>query len=231
MPTETTTPWVPFSSGPDAPALFPTLSESQLARIAMRGKTRAIHRGEVLIEGGQTDVSFFVIKAGAIEVIRASDFGDLLVAVVHAGHFTGDISMVLGRPALMRLSVSEPGEVVELSRDQMNALIRDDVEVGEVLMTAFIYRRVAVIARGVGDALLIGSARSADTLRIKAFLTRNGHPFKYLDIDRDPDVRDLLERFQLTPLDLPVVICRGQVLRNPGNAVLAARLGFNESID
>ena len=132
----------------------------------------------------------------------------------------------------MRLRVSESGEVVQLTRDQMHALIQTDAEMGEVLMKALIYRRTELVAQGIGDALLIGSARSAATLRIKAFLTRNGHPFKYLDLDRDADVRDLLDRFRVDPAELPVMICRGEaVLKNPSNQEIAERLGFNERID
>jgi thioredoxin reductase (NADPH) len=118
-------------------------------------------RGEVLIEGGQTNVPFFVVKAGEIEVIRPSGLGDLLVAAVHAGQFTGDVSMLLGRPALMRLRVSESGEVVQLTRDQMHVLVQTDAEIGEVLMKALIYRRRELVAQGISDVLLIGSAHSA----------------------------------------------------------------------
>ena len=212
--------------------MFPTLSSAQIARIASRGVIRPITRGEVLIEGGQTNVPFFVVKAGEIEVVRPSGLGDLLVAVVHADQFTGDISMILGRPALMRLRVSESGEVVELTRDQMHALIQADTEMSEVLMKALIYRRIELVAQEIGDVLLIGSAHSAATLRIKAFLTRNGHPFRYLDLDRDADVRDLLDRFRVDPAETPVLICRGEaVLKNPGNQEVADCLGFNGRID
>jgi thioredoxin reductase (NADPH) len=222
----------PLTSAATASLMFPTLNAAQIARIAAHGVVRPIKRGEVLIDSGQTDVPFFVVKAGEIEVIRPSGLGDLLLAVVHAHRFTGDISMILGRPALMRLRVSEPGEVVQLTRDQMHALIQTDPDVGELLMKALIYRRVELVAQGIGDVLLIGSAHSAATLRIRAFLTRNGHPFKYLDLDRDADVRDLLDRFQVDPAEIPVLICRGEaVLKNPSDQTIADRLGFNERID
>src|SRR5580765_6203167 len=207
-----------LTSAPHAALMFPMLRPAQIARIASRGVIRPITRGEVLIEGGQTDVPFFVVKAGEIEVIRPSGLGDLLVAVVHADQFTGDISMILGRPAQMRLRVSESGEVVQLTRDQMHALIQTDAEIGAVLMKALIYRRIELVAQGIGDVLLIGSAHTAPTLRIKAFLTRNDHPFKYLDLDRDADVRDVLDHFYVDPAELPVMICRGAaVLKNPSN--------------
>ena len=225
-------PSMPLSSGPDAPLLFPTLTSAQIARIAAHGVTRPITRGEVLIEGGQMDVPFFVLKAGEIEVIRPSGLGDLLVAVLRPTQFTGDISMILGRPAQMRLSVTTSGEVVQLTRGQMHALIQTDAEISEVLMTTFIHRRIAVVAQGIGDALLIGSSRSAATLRIRAFLTRNGHPYTYYDLDRDADVRHLLDRFNVDPAEIPILICRGDaVLKNPSNQTIAGYLGFNERID
>lgn len=222
----------PLSSAPDAALLFPTLTPAQIARIASCGVTRAVARGDVLIEGGQTDVPFFVLKAGEIEVIRPSGLGDLLVAVLRPAQFTGDVSMILGRPAQMRLRVAASGEVVQLTRDQMHALIQTDAEISEVLMRALIHRRIAMVAEGIGDALLIGSGRSAATLRIKQFLTRNGHPFKSLDLDRDADVQDLLDRFQVDRAEVPVLICRGAaVLRRPSNREIADRLGFNARID
>lgn len=222
----------PLTSAPDAALLFPTLTSAQIARIAFHGVTRPVARGEILIEGGQTDVPFFVLQAGQIEVIRPSGLGDLLVAVVGPAQFTGDISMILGRPAQMRLSVSQSGEVVQLTRDQMHALIQTDAEISEVLMRALIHRRIALVAEGIGDALLIGSGRSAATLRIKEFLTRNGHPFKYLDLDRDADVQDLLDRFHVDRADVPVLICRGAaVLKRPSNQEIADRLGFNARIN
>ena len=120
--------------------MFPTLSSAQIARIASHGTTRPITRGEVLIEGGQTDVPFFVLNAGEIEVTRPSGLGELLVAVLRPAQFTGDVSMILGRPAQMRLRVSGSGEVVQLTRDQMHALIQTDAEMSEVLMRALIHR-------------------------------------------------------------------------------------------
>jgi thioredoxin reductase (NADPH) len=221
-----------LSSSENAALLFPVLSSAQIARIASNAVIRPITRGEVLIEGGQTNVPFFVLKTGQIEVIRPSALDEILVAIVGPAQFTGDISMILGRPAQMRLRVRESGEVVQLTRDQMHALVQADAELSEVLMKTFIHRRVAVIAQGIGDVLLIGSAGSGATLRIKQFLTRNGHPFKYLDLDRDADVRQLLDRFHVEPAEIPVVICRGEVvLKNPSNQEIADCLGFNMGID
>src|SRR5204862_2071492 len=146
--------------------------------------------------------------------------------------FTGEVIMLSGRRALVRVRVREAGELIELDREHLLALVQTDAELGEILMRAFILRRVELIARGLGDVVLVGSNHCAGTLRIKEFLTRTGHPYAYIDLDRDAGVQDLLDRFQVTAADVPVLICRGEVvLRNPTNQQIAGCLGFNEAID
>ena len=99
-------------------------------------------------------------------------------------------------------------------------------------MRAFILRRVELIAHGFGDVVLIGSSHCAGTLRIREFLTRNGYPYSSIDLDRDEGAQDLLDRFHVAISDIPVLICRGEVvLRNPSNPEIADCLGFNEAVD
>ena len=85
----------------------------------------------------------------------------------------------------------------------MLALIQSDAELGEILTRAFILRRVELVATGVGDVVLIGSTHSADTHRIKEFLMGNGHPYSYIDLERDPDVQNMLDSFHLTTSPTP----------------------------
>jgi len=40
----------------------------------------------------------------------------------------------------------------------MLALMQSDAEIGQILMRAFILRRVELVAAGTGDVVLIGSA-------------------------------------------------------------------------
>ena len=223
---------VPEISPAHAALMFPTLTPAQIARIAAHGGERAIARGDVLVEAGDPTVPFFVVRSGEIEIIRPSSLGDALVAVHGPGKFTGEANMILGRRSLTRARATEPGAVVELTREKLLSLVQTDAEIGEIVMRAYIYRRIELAAHGIGDVVLVGSAHSAGTLRIKEFLSRNGHPFGYIDLDRDADVQDLLDRFEIAAADIPVLICRGEVvLRNPSNEQIADCLGFNQNID
>jgi thioredoxin reductase (NADPH) len=147
------------------------------------------------------NVPCFVVTAGQIEILRSSGEAETLVAVHAPGQFTGEVNMISARPALFRVRARESGEAIELSREQMVALVQTDAGLGEILMRAFILRRVELIASGLGDAVLLGSAHSPGTLRIKEFLSRNGHPYSYIDLDRDADVQEMLDRFHVARLE------------------------------
>jgi thioredoxin reductase (NADPH) len=212
--------------------VFPTLTPAQIARIAPHGRQRAITSGEVLVEVGQQPVPFFVVLSGEIQVLRPSAGTEALIVTQRAGQFTGEGTMLTGRRALTRIRAIESGEAIELGREQLLGIIQTDAELSDIFMRAFILRRIELIAGGYGDVVLIGSTHCAGTLRVEEFLTRNGHPFHYIDLDRDGDAQDLLDRFHVTAADVPVLICRGDaVLRNPSNQQIADCLGFNDAID
>jgi thioredoxin reductase (NADPH) len=212
--------------------IFPKLTPVQIRRVEAHGQMRAVERGEVLVEQGDTSVPFFVVITGELEIVRPSGAYETLVTVHDSGQFTGEVNTLSGRRSFFRVRATKPGKVIELDHEHILTLVQTDAELGEILVRAFILRRVELVAAGVGDIVLIGSTHSAGTLRIKEFLTRNGHPYSYIDLERDPDVQNLLDSFQISASEIPVLICRGQVvLRNPDNQQIADCLGFNESID
>ena len=110
--------------------------------------------------------------------------------------------------------------------------MQTDAQLGDVFLRAFLLRRIFLVANSIGDAVLIGSGLSSDTLRLRTFLGRNGHPYTYLDVDVDADIQIALDQFSVQITDIPVLICRGQlVLRNPSNSETAACFGLNVGID
>jgi thioredoxin reductase (NADPH) len=212
--------------------VFPKLSDAQIERVKAHGRVRTVAAGEVLIEQGEPTVPFFVVLSGELQAVRPSEFGNRVVTLTERGEFTGEINTLSGRRTMFRVQASEAGEVIQLDRRQMMALVQADAEIGEIIVRAFILRRAGLVTGHVGDVVLVGSAHSADTLRLKEFLVRNGHPYNYLDLERDTDAEQFMTMYKVTASEIPVVICRGEaVLRNPSNRELADCLGFNEAID
>ena len=212
--------------------VFPVLTERQLARLRSHGRVIETREGEVLSEAGDRTRPLFVVLKGSIEVIRPGMSGDHLIIVLSAGQFSGEMSTLRGQSSVVRIRVRDAGEVLALDEKQLRVVVQTDAELSELVMRAFILRRVALIAQQHSDVVLIGSVHSAATLRVQQFLTRNGFPYVYLDVEHDADVESLLHRFNVQVEGIPVLVCHEHgVLKNPSNESLVACLGMNPLID
>jgi len=224
---------LPIPSALDARTqAFPVLTEAQINRIRPSGKLREVKKDEILFEPGDVSVPFFVLLAGAMQIVQPDLVGERLITTHGPGQFTGEMTMISGQRCLVRARMTEAGKLLELSGDGLRSLVAKDAELSEIFMRAFILRRLALIRLGYGNLILLGSRHSANTLRLREFLTRNGYPFTYVDLDMDKSSQELLDRFQVKLDEIPVVICQAHaVLRNPSIQELADCIGFNSAID
>jgi thioredoxin reductase (NADPH) len=212
--------------------MFPTLTPAQVERIEKLGTRRKVTKGEVVFEVGDTKTAFFVVVEGALEILRPTAEGEAQVVLHGPREFTGEINMLSGRRALVRGRVAQDGELIEVDRDRLRELVQRDFELSEILMRAFILRRVGLIAEGGSALVLIGSQHSASTMALREFLTRNAQPFTYEDVDADPAVQEMLDRFQVRVDEVPVIICAGgRVFRNPSIESLAKEIGLSLDLD
>ncbi|MGH7294040.1 MAG: FAD-dependent oxidoreductase, partial [Polyangiaceae bacterium] len=212
--------------------MFPSLSAAQIARLAAHAERRSVRAGELVFDQGVAGTGIHVVLSGTLEVVRPGLTGEDPIIVHKAGEFTGEVNVLSGRRSLVRGRMREAGEILHLDPAALRRVVQGDSELSDLFMRAFILRRVGLLARGMGDATLVGSTHSAGTLRLKEFFTRNGHPYTYLDVERDPTVQDLLDRFHVGPGDVPIVICRGEVvLKNPTNEEVAECFGLNRALD
>jgi len=210
---------------------FPTLTAEQIDRIRPLSKVRKVEAGEILFEPGDNDVPFFVLLSGSLDIVQPDRQGERLIVHHEAGSFTGEMTTISGRLSLARGRVAASGEFLEVSNHDLRTLVARDAELSEIFMRAFILRRVELINRGAGNVILLGSRHSAQTLLLREFLTRNGHPHTYVDLDTDFTYQDLLDHFHVTVEDVPIVICNNRtVLRSPSIQELARCLGLNAHI-
>ena len=222
----------PLSLAPREAQVFPTLTAEQIARLASKGQRRPVQSGDVLIAEGQLHFPLVVVIEGEFEVVRTTCNGEERFTTQGPGQFSGELNLLTGRRGLATIRATKPGEVLELNRDNFLALIQTDAELSEIFMRAFILRRVALLDRGFGDVIVLGSTFSPRTLEIREFLRRNSHPFTYLDLDHDKESQEVLDRLHFSVDDIPLVICRREVvLRDPTNGEIADCLGLNEGVD
>jgi thioredoxin reductase (NADPH) len=216
-------------------AAFPKLNEGQLASLAGCSLTVLKHYrdGEKLFEVGDRDSKFFVIKSGQIEIRDESGDTPKTVAVLGPGEFTGEVTQLTGTPSLVSGVARGDCEVYELSPDALRQLINHHPEVGDLILQAFIARRqILHESENFTGLRVIGSRYSQETFRIRDFLAKNRVPFKWLDLETDPQVNQLLKQFGVTEADTPIVAWGHKLLlRNPANRQLAETLGLRQPLE
>ena len=213
---------------------FPKLNEAQMAALGRcpLTKLKRLQDGEKLFEVGDRDINFFAVKFGAVEIVDESGEKPRTITVLRHGEFTGDVTQLTGGPAVVSGVARGNTEVYEVSPDALRHLLNNHPELGDVILQAFIARRQ--LLRESGDYTgprVIGSRYSQDTFRVRDFLAKNRVPFTWLDLEADPQVNQILQRFGVTESDTPVVAWGHKLLlRNPSNRQLAEALGLRRPL-
>lgn len=230
-------------SGIDAPATaddriaFPLLREDQIERALGFGHREQVPDGGVLFTVGERTVDFFVVLRGAIEIVDDGSVDasgeplEVVITVHGESCFTGELDLFSSRKILVSGRMRGDGEVLRIPRERFGELMAAEPDIGELVLRAFIQRRLGLIDHGQGGALIIGRRDSPDTLRIQRFLRRNAHPHRVLLLDGDDaaEARAVLAHHGAEDAALPLVVCPGDVpLRAPGNAEVACCLGLTE---
>jgi thioredoxin reductase (NADPH) len=227
-----------MSSSPTSSALnadtqiWPVLTDLEIDRARPYGRVRKGELGEILYRPGDVGASCFILLSATVQIVQPSIEGERLITNHYPGTFTGEAGMIAGQRTLVLARVIQHGEILELRPDDLRALVARDAGLGEIFLRAFLLRRLLLINRQLGNVVVIGSRHSADTLRLREFLGRNGHPYTYVDLDLDEASQSLLDRFAIAVTEIPIVICDGvTVLHNPSTTQLADSLGLNDNID
>ncbi len=211
---------------------FPVFSPDQIDGLARFTEPRECAPSEALFKAGDTGFSFYIVVSGTVGIWESSGGEPRLVTVHEPGEFTGDVDMITGRPAVVT-AIAGPGtRVLEVCPERLRRIVNEVPSISDVILRAFLQRRVLLLQGAFLGARVVGSRVSKDTLRIREFLAKNEVPFTWLDVEADPGVHALLDRFEIGIDDTPIVIfLDGTVLRRPDNAALALAAGLARPIE
>src|ERR1044071_2695290 len=143
---------------------FPVLTPVQIDRVRPGAIVRTKQPGDILFEPGDTEIPFYVLLSGSMEIVQPGLNGERAIATHDPGEFTGEMTMISGQRALVRGRVTTAGEFLELSAEGLRALIARGAELSYFFMGAFFLRRLALIREGFGTLTRRGSRHSAQTL-------------------------------------------------------------------
>jgi thioredoxin reductase (NADPH) len=213
--------------------MFPVLEPAEIERLRRFGERRTYAAGTAIAKAGDAGLGMLIILSGHVDITQEAPSGRRMLIVTHGpGSFMGELAQLAGRPVLIDAHAIDPVEAIFIPPAQLRALLIAEAELGERIMRALILRRVGLIEEGVGGPVIVGAAGHGDVLRLANFLSRNGHPHQRLDPAADAEAKALIERFQVAPADLPIVLCPGgQLLRNPSEDELARCIGLVGTID
>ena len=216
--------------------MFPVLSPAQIetAKRFASGEPQRFAPGELMFDVGERHAPVWLVLQGSIEASRHDGRGrQLFIAVEGAGQFSGEVSQLAGRPSMAAGRAGPTGAIaVPFDAAHLRALVIGSADLGEIVMRAFILRRVALIEAGGSGSVLVGRLGTPELVRLEGFLTRNGYPVTVLDATADGEGRDLVERLGVRNDELPVMLCpNGTVLRRPTEIHAAACLGVTPELD
>jgi thioredoxin reductase (NADPH) len=180
-----------------------------------------------------SSVDFFLVLQGGIEIFDTDVCGAHHVVTTHRERqFTGEMDLFNDRQILVSGRATGPTRIIRVKRANFRRLIASETDIGEIIMRAFILRRVGLILHAQGGVQLVGPEHNGDTIRLQRFMTRNGYPHHLLDTEADPDAAGFVNCFELAADQLPVLVLPGhELLRNPSNFDLAEKLGIIETLD
>ncbi len=216
--------------------MFPVLDAVQFAtakRFAS-GPERTFKPGELIYDVGVRNSPAWLVLDGELAIIRRDGLHrQSSVVSLGAGQFSGEVSQLAGRGTLAAANAGPQGcTALPFDAAHVRALVVGSAEVGEIVMRAFILRRVALIEEGGVGSLLIGRPGTPDLLRLEGFLARNSYPYAVLDATSDEEARAAVERFGVLPEELPLMICpNGALLKRPSDAEAAMCLGITPQLD
>jgi len=205
---------------------FRELTDAELALLAQLGVRRTVSAGEYLYREGDPGYDFYVVLAGAVEIIVTSEGTERVIARHTPGRFLGELNLLTGQRVFVSARVAESGEVLAVPRDALRRVIATNAGLSDKILVAFLARRAILMAGASSAIRVVGSRFSPDSGHVREFLVRNRIPHEWLDLDAERDVERLLREFDIAAGDVPVVIVSGKVLRRPTPGVLADYLGL-----
>jgi thioredoxin reductase (NADPH) len=216
--------------------MFPVLDVAQIetARRFASDAARSFAPGEIVYGIGERPAPAWLVLEGSIEVVARDGLNHEVAITSHGiGQISGEVNQLAGRSPLATGRAGPRGcTALPFDAAHLRALVVGSAELGELIMRAFILRRVGLIREGGVGSVLVGRPGAPDLVRLQGFLARNSYPHTVLDASADGEARAVVERFGVQPEELPLMICpNGTVLKRPTDAEAAVCLGITPDLD
>jgi CRP-like cAMP-binding protein len=149
--------------------LFSTLSAESRRALAAAAKDHLFAKGEAIVRQGAAGDSMFIILAGQVRVIIEPS--GLEVAIVAAGGFFGEMSMLTGDPRTATVRAAADAQVLEIASEAFRDLALSNPGLIEHVTTIMASRRVELDdAKATAAATPAAHPRESLLARIQRYL-------------------------------------------------------------
>ena len=209
---------------------FPKLTDAEVEHLAGLAKICEFEDGEIVIQAGQRGMALFVVESGAIAIVDESTDEPRTIIEHHRHEFTGDVSLLTDRPAVISAYARGATRAYCVSQAELRRMIQEIPDLSDKLLEAFQTRRTMLERSGFIGVRLFGHMGDPDVTLIREFFDKNKVPHTWIDPDA-ADGRAALDSLGVRHDQLPFVACnRGTRAARPTVTRLAECLGLKRAI-
>lgn len=209
---------------------FPLLTNSMIETIRAYASEVTEPGGATIFSRGQRGADMFVVLEGNLNVYTGSEenTSDTLTDL-GPNQFTGELNMLNDQPSLVGARATVPSLLLCVKRSNLRRLMRSEGEIANLILQAFIWRRIGLASQAKVGVTLIGHEGEAEALKLQRFLRRNGYPHHMRSVEA---YRTASPTSSLDQESWPAVaFSDGRLLHRPMVATLADELGISEMPD
>jgi thioredoxin reductase (NADPH) len=209
---------------------FPKLTDPEVECLAGLASVCSFSDGDPIFRAGQRGLPFYVVESGEIAIVDESTDVPKTVVVHGRREFTGDVSLLTDRPAVISAYARGQTRAYCVGQADLRRVIQEIPDLSDKLLEAFQTRRVMLEQSGFVGVRVFGRLGDPDLTEIREFFDKNKVPHTFVSAD-EPDGRSAMESLGITPEQLPFVACnRGTRAPRPTVARIAECLGLKRQI-
>src|SRR5580692_9143577 len=204
---------------------FAELTEDMVERLRAYGSLESLPAGVMLYTHGDRGIDMFVVIEGEVDIFLPSADSSLRVYARHRRHnFTGEFNLLTSQGAVVEARTVVPSTLLRISRTQLQRLMRAEGDIANMIVAAFIWRRVGIVKAASSGVILEGKPGDDRMMHLQRFFVRNNYPHRIVNISPE----DADKNAGRLPA---VVLSDGRVLARPSIPDLADELGISERPD
>ena len=209
---------------------FPKLSDAEVERLAGLAKVCSFEDGEMIFQAGQRGLPFYVVESGEIAIVDESRAEPKVIVVHGPLEFTGDVSLLTDRPAVVSAYARGTCRAYCVSQAGLRRVIQEIPDLSDKLLEAFQTRRIMLERSGFVGVRVFGHIGDPDVTVIREFFDKNRVPHTWIDAD-ESEGQAALQSLGVGLDQLPFVACnRGTRAPRPTVTRLAECLGLKRQI-